>query len=179
MFYANELVSKKSNDNTILQTFRSIYHFKCHKDHGVFFFDVKGETMYTSNYSPYNTFEAFAIANMVNRLLDKGVEVHQIAIITPYFAQVEEIKNALMRDELPYIGTVDEVQGLEFDIVLFSSVRTDRFGFLDPKRLNVALSRAKYLMVVFGCETFLTEDFDWGSLIAYCVKEKALMYLSF
>lgn len=178
MFYNKELVSKKSNDNNILKTFRSIYRFKCPEEHGVFFFDVKGETFYTSNFSPYNTIEAFAIANMANKLLDKGIEVRQIAIITPYFAQVEEIKNALMREELPFIGTVDEVQGLEFDIVLFSSVRTDRFGFLDPKRLNVALSRAKYLMVVFGCETFLAEDFDWRALIAYCVGKKAFTHLS-
>lgn len=130
------------------------------------------------NLSPYNSYEVCAVANMTKTLLDSGVKLHQIAIITPYSAQTEEIRDALLMEEPPFIGTIDEVQGLEFDIVLFSSVRTDRFGFLDPKRLNVALSRARYLLVVFGCETFLADDFDWSALIAYCVGEQAFAHIT-
>jgi hypothetical protein len=60
------------------------------------------------------------------------------------------------------VGTVDAFQGREFDVVFVSLVRSNdhqeprrRFGFtLTPNRLNVAMSRAKRLLVVAG---------DWGT----------------
>jgi energy-coupling factor transporter ATP-binding protein EcfA2 len=56
------------------------------------------------------------------------------------------------------VGTVDAFQGREFDVVVVSLVRSNshedpqrRFGFtLSPNRLNVAMSRAKRLLVVAG-----------------------------
>jgi len=47
--------------------------------------------------------------------------------------------------------TVDKVQGREGDIVLLSMVQNRRVGFMDsPNRLNVALTRAKYQLVIIG-----------------------------
>jgi len=49
------------------------------------------------------------------------------------------------------VCTVDRFQGHEADIVLLSYVRTFVPGFLDsPNRLNVAVTRARYLMVHVG-----------------------------
>lgn len=50
------------------------------------------------------------------------------------------------------ISTVDSFQGAEKDIILISMVRTHRsIGFLnDYRRLNVALTRAKYIRWIFG-----------------------------
>ena len=49
------------------------------------------------------------------------------------------------------VCTVDRFQGHEADIVLLSYVRTFVPGFLDsPNRLNVAITRARYLMVHVG-----------------------------
>uniref|UniRef100_T1H3E4 DNA2/NAM7 helicase-like C-terminal domain-containing protein n=1 Tax=Megaselia scalaris TaxID=36166 RepID=T1H3E4_MEGSC len=144
------------------------------KDHGVFFFDVSdGQTSVGQNNSCFNTYEAIALVEITEQLLENGFKAENIAIITPYREQAHEISRSFNIFDHPYIGTINEVQGLEFDIVLFSAVRTDQFGFLDSPKLNVALSRAKYLLVIFGNEQFLTNDLDWRNLIAYTVQENA------
>ncbi|MHA1766540.1 MAG: AAA domain-containing protein [Promethearchaeota archaeon] len=55
------------------------------------------------------------------------------------------------------LHTVDKIQGQEVDVVFLSMVRTSNrkwggnFGFMDnPNRLNVALTRAKYQLVIIG-----------------------------
>ncbi len=49
------------------------------------------------------------------------------------------------------IDVVDSFQGQEADFVFLSMVRTFGIGFLDnPNRLNVALTRAKYQLVILG-----------------------------
>jgi superfamily I DNA and/or RNA helicase len=50
------------------------------------------------------------------------------------------------------VGTVDAFQGREFDAVFLSCVRSGSgVGFLAmPNRLNVAMSRARRLLVAFG-----------------------------
>ena len=53
------------------------------------------------------------------------------------------------------LGTVDRFQGQEADIVFLSMVRTDKVGFLDnPNRINVAITRAKYQLVILGDARF-------------------------
>jgi hypothetical protein len=48
-------------------------------------------------------------------------------------------------------GTVDRFQGREADMVLLSMRNTRRTGFLDsPNRLNVAVTRARQQLVIFG-----------------------------
>jgi superfamily I DNA and/or RNA helicase len=49
------------------------------------------------------------------------------------------------------LHTVDKFQGHEADIVFLSMVQTERVGFMDnPNRLNVAVTRAKFQLVVLG-----------------------------
>lgn len=57
------------------------------------------------------------------------------------------------------ICTVDSFQGQEADVVFLSFVRTKNTGFLDSKnRLNVALSRAKYMQVLVGNKSFFSKE---------------------
>lgn len=73
---------------------------------------------------------------------------------------------------------MEEFQGQERLIILVSTVRTEEtyvnqdkkygLGFLQcPKRMNVAISRAKALLVVFGKEAILKKDENWNYLIDY------------
>lgn len=77
-----------------------------------------------------------------------------VCVLTFYNAQVKCIKNAMKGLTDVSVMTVDSFQGSEADIILISFVRSNsknHVGFLqDFQRLNVALTRAKRLLVLFG-----------------------------
>lgn len=57
------------------------------------------------------------------------------------------------------LHTVDKFQGHEADIVFLSMVQNKRIGFLDnPNRLNVAITRAKYQLVILGNADYFTKQ---------------------
>ena len=84
-----------------------------------------------------------------------------VGVITGYSAQVERLftqidpsdRNRWRNLEIE-IATVDSFQGRECDVVVYSTVRSNRnstIGFLkDYRRINVALSRARDLLVIVG-----------------------------
>ena len=56
-------------------------------------------------------------------------------------------------------ATVDRFQGREADLVLLSLRNTARPGHMDsPNRLNVGITRARFLLVVFGHREYFAED---------------------
>ncbi|OCS90967.1 AAA domain-containing protein [Caryophanon latum] len=86
-----------------------------------------------------------------------------IGIISFYSGQVEAIKMMLekLNDEQHIydhadlrVGTVDRFQGMEKEVIIISFVRNNaqnQIGFAkDPRRVNVALSRAQQLLVIIG-----------------------------
>jgi hypothetical protein len=53
------------------------------------------------------------------------------------------------------LHTVDKFQGHEADIVFLSMVQTTRDGFMDnPNRVNVAITRAKFQLVIIGKQEY-------------------------
>ena len=47
-------------------------------------------------------------------------------------------------------------------------------GFLrNEKRFNVAITRAKALLIVVGCAKLLKHDKSWGAFLRYCVENKS------
>ncbi|MES1911365.1 MAG: hypothetical protein MHM6MM_003807 [Cercozoa sp. M6MM] len=69
-------------------------------------------------------------------------------------------------------GSVDAFQGSEYDVVLFSCVRSSRtktqgsIGFVaDPRRINVGLTRAKHMLAVFGNANYLSGNSAWRQLV--------------
>ena len=64
------------------------------------------------------------------------------------------------------IATVDSFQGRECDVVIYSTVRSNaarKIGFLrDYRRLNVALSRARDLLIIVG-DDFMMENAVLGT----------------
>jgi AAA domain len=94
-----------------------------------------------------------------------------LAAISPYKSQRQALSHLLHGGQLPEwvdrkekskprAFTVTAYQGQEADIVLLSMVRNNLhfdMGFLDGKQMNVAISRAKRLLVVVGCFAMLEE----------------------
>jgi len=63
------------------------------------------------------------------------------------------------------LHTVDKFQGHEADLVFLSMVQTKRVGFMDnPNRLNVAITRAKFQLVVFGNREYFLNQTDSDDL---------------
>lgn len=105
--------------------------------------------------SKSNDREAALVLTHVASLVAAGVEDSQIAVVTPYSAQVS-LLSTLLLDAFPRteIGTVDGFQGREKEVVILSLVRSNAagdVGFLsERKRLNVAMTRPKRQLVVVG-----------------------------
>jgi hypothetical protein len=125
--------------------------------------------------------EVTAIAHQLQAWMNSDVgEGLTFAVISFYKAQADLIKKQLGRltkdDKKLRVGTVDSFQGMEFDVVFLSTVRTlpknwspkaeDRerqartlFGHLCLyNRLNVSMSRQKKLLVVAGDSDLLQCD---------------------
>ncbi|KAI0831309.1 P-loop containing nucleoside triphosphate hydrolase protein [Trametes gibbosa] len=103
-----------------------------------------------------NENEASVVKMWVEQLAGAGVLSSQIAVITPYQAQVTLLTTLLRPVYGPEleIGTVDGMQGREKEAVIISLVRSNdkrEVGFLkDRRRLNVAMTRARRHLCVVG-----------------------------
>ena len=105
-----------------------------------------------------------------------------IGVITPYKKQVEIISTNLgKRFGSEYqidveVNTIDGFQGREKDVIIFSCVRSgDTIGFLsDYRRMNVALTRAKFALWIVGRSETLQLNSDWNALINYTESEKCI-----
>ena len=59
--------------------------------------------------------------------------------------------------------SIDSSQGREYDIVLVSTVRTQKGAFMSEyNRINVAITRAKHGLVIVGNKDILTRDQMWA-----------------
>lgn len=103
--------------------------------------------------------EALARGNE-DLLSSKRAAPSTVAIISPYRPMVKTLRQALDRDRYDklniQIDTIDAFQGKDADIVIFCLTRnagTLRF-FSDPRRVNVALSRAKNKLWIVGNKVY-------------------------
>ena len=109
------------------------------------------------------------------RLLDERID---IGIISPYRAQVQYLRQKLMKREFfkPFrrlisINTVDGFQGQERDVIVISLVRSNdegQIGFLrDLRRMNVAITRARMKVIILGDSNTLTRHPFYRQLWKY------------
>ncbi|XP_064541268.1 probable RNA helicase armi [Drosophila montana] len=193
LFYDNELISmvsdKDSREVRFLAELQEI--FEAHQDrprtHGTFFHGIMGENLQDFD-SPswYNPAEAREVFLLTILLYRRNVHHEQIGILTPYAKQVKTLRTMFIAADLtmPKIGSVEEFQGQERDIMLISTVRSSEsnlradarlsLGFVRcNKRMNVAISRARCLMVIFGNPKLLAVDDCWRHLILFCANNNA------
>ncbi|NXN00001.1 SDE3 helicase, partial [Sylvia borin] len=199
LFYDNELKVCNSNGPDIRNLYCTWEELP-KKGFPIIFHGVCGEDQREAK-SPsfFNTAEIEVLVHYLKKLLQgrgKGgcptVSPKEIGIISPYRKQVEKIRKAITSldpnlRKLPDIsqlkvGSVEEFQGQERNVILISTVRscstylqfdqTFRLGFLkNPKRLNVAITRAKALLIVVGNPTVLCKDHHWHRFLRYCKEE--------
>ena len=123
-----------------------------------------------------NSNEAGIILRLLENFEEKGREQRRrpsVGVISGYSAQVDQLitrihpeDNNRWRSLQIEIATVDSFQGRECDIVVYSTVRSNRdrrIGFLrDYRRINVALSRARDILVIVG-DNFMMENATIGA----------------
>lgn len=131
--------------------------------------DILGEEQRESyGNSMYNLEEAEAVAKQVKLLSQSGVSPKNIGVITAYRGQKRKITSAVNQLDMDTSGqvdvdTIDSFQGGEREAIVVSFVRSNddgRSGFLEcpdvgPRRLNVALTRARKRLVLVGNWTTL------------------------
>lgn len=113
-------------------------------------------------------------------LLIKNIErdnIKSCAVLTPYNGQLDLLRKAMEERGVERVApgwltlsTVDGFQGREADVVIFSTVRSNdegKLGFVrDPRRMNVAITRAKRGLVVIGDDHTLAADPLWATWLA-------------
>ncbi|NXU56710.1 M10L1 helicase, partial [Turnix velox] len=153
------------------------------------FHGIRGnETREGYSYSWFNPTEAVQVMQYCCHLAKNEnalVSVTDIGVITPYRKQVEKIRSLLRSIDLADIkvGTVEEFQGQEYLAIILSTVRSQEgafgdnkhcLGFLsNPKRFNVAITRAKALLIVVGNPHVLVKDPCFCALLEYSLSNKA------
>ena len=148
-------------------------------DNPVAFIPVDGgEVVSPDGTSRENPIEVSWVLKITEDLLDAGeLTKKDIGIITPYAGQVRAIRNS-MSEELDdvEVRTVDGYQGREKEVIIFSCVRSNpeqNVGFLaEPRRLNVALTRAKRGLIVIGDPSTLRSDKNWQAWLEYIRDSK-------
>ncbi|XP_021681639.2 uncharacterized protein LOC110665715 isoform X2 [Hevea brasiliensis] len=141
----------------------------------------------SGGFSLYNEHEAEAAVALV-RNFKKRYPSHfdggKIGIITPYKSQLSLLRShfssafgsSIIADM--EFNTVDGFQGREVDILIFSTVRaadscsytngvnSSSIGFIaDVRRMNVALTRAKFSLWIFGNARTLQTNHNWAALV--------------
>jgi len=127
----------------------------------------------------YSNEEQANIAFSLVECILQDDSVSECAVLTPYNGQLV-LLNSLMESRFSndmktgrlIISTIDGFQGREADAVVFTTVRCNNkysLGFVkDPRRINVALTRARRLLAVIGSQETLSKGspiwaawFEW------------------
>jgi regulator of nonsense transcripts 1 len=153
----------------------------------MFWSQLGAEEISSSGTSYLNRTEATAVEKLVTHLLRNGIRPGQIGIITPYEGQRAHVVSLMTRngtlsqnlyDEIE-VASVDSFQGREKDYIILSCVRSNEhqgIGFLsDPRRLNVALTRARFGLVILGNPKVLSKQMIWSALAYHFKEEDALV----
>ena len=193
LFYDNTLVACAENEDILsrcMQFLPNDYPMVFHQAYG----DQFKPSEIEDSISLRNHDEVNIVMKYVNWLIGQSKFCKSdIGIISPYRGQVDSIKRRLVKDGLNKpdrlgkqksvdtdsirVGTVDIFQGEEKKIIILTTVRslnfTQSLGFLDSRhhghqRFNVAVTRAKCLLIVVGDARLLKRDKHWCTLIKLC-----------
>jgi len=193
MFYEGAL------QNGVTDAQRSTSQFDLpwpYADRPMFFLNCNGNEELGANGSSYlNRSEAKQVEKIVSEFISKGVEPEQIGIITAYEGQRAHVvkylesngKHGVSVYARIEVASVDAFQGREKEFMILSCVRSNDhqgIGFLrDPRRLNVAITRASHGLIIVGNARLLAKNALWNSLLTHfqardCLVEGSIKELS-
>ena len=149
------------------------------------------EEISASGTSYLNRAEASGVEKVVTHLLRSGVDPGRIGVVTPYEGQRAYVSQHMTRAGVlatrlygeVEVASVDAFQGREKDFIILSCVRSNEktgIGFLnDPRRLNVAMTRARSGLVILGNPKVLSRQRLFHDLLNHfrdegCLVEGAL-----
>jgi hypothetical protein len=141
--------------------------------------DKNAESSPPRSTSKVNETEAILALGLLDR---EDLRGKSVMVITFYKAQETLLKKMLGtmgrgESEALRILSVDQSQGSEADVVILSCVRSNdsrSIGFVkNANRMNVAVSRMRYQLIVIGCRETLGTDSKWASLYAHATKYKS------
>ncbi|KIJ55277.1 hypothetical protein M422DRAFT_199403 [Sphaerobolus stellatus SS14] len=135
-------------------------------------------------YSPsfFNISEASIVKKYITTLKGERklrITDEDIGVISPYHAQCMKIGMIIKNGAIGVkVGSVEEFQGQERRIIIISTVRSSpdliqhdvrhALGFVsNPQRFNVAVTRAKALLIVVGDSNILGLDPMWRAFLNY------------
>ncbi|XP_050240644.1 probable RNA helicase SDE3 isoform X2 [Quercus robur] len=184
LFYNSELIACKDDESAFLDGVNLLPN----RDFPVLFFGIQGcDEREGNNPSWFNRIEASKVVEVIRRLNATGnLSEEDIGVITPYRQQVLKLKNTLESLDMTDIkvGSVEQFQGQEKKVIIISTVRStikhnefDRtycLGFLsNPRRFNVAVTRAISLLVIIGNPHIINKDPHWNMLLWHCADNNS------
>jgi len=131
--------------------------------------------------SYFNLDEASLVGEYVAKLRMFGMRDSDIGVIAPYSAQCRKLRTLLKANhpnsEIT-VGSAEQFQGQERTAIIISTVRSSQdeiefdlrhtLGFVANKpRFNVAVTRAKALLIVIGDPVVLSLDSLWRQFMEY------------
>jgi putative helicase MOV10L1/helicase MOV-10 len=132
----------------------------------------------------YNAGEAELACNYASRLVASGlVKQHEICIMSPFKAQVARVRKTNRRGRYGLwevnVGPTEAFQGLEHGVVILCVTRSRRrfvekdkalgWGVIGmPNKMNVALTRAKFGLIIIGDRDVLVGDPNWKAVLDFC-----------
>ena len=184
LFYSNTLIPEVTNIHIAAE-----WHKWSHRKPGwPVHFVINGgsdecEDIQSSTHGWYNKAEASKAIGCAQDIL-KTLQISdqsEICIMSPFRAQVRYLRKVARERGLHTlnIGPLEAFQGLEKRVVIICTTRA-RLRFLaddrsrgagviwEPKKFNVALTRAKEGLVVIGNPWVLASDPFWLAFLNYC-----------
>ncbi|XP_077247751.1 P-loop containing nucleoside triphosphate hydrolases superfamily protein isoform X2 [Tasmannia lanceolata] len=179
LFYRGELIACKEEGDSSLCEWVDLPN----RNFPVLFIGIQGcDEREGSNPSWFNRFEVSKVVDIIQKLTDSAyVSEGDIGVITPYRQQVLKLKKVLesLGMDSVKVGSVEQFQGQERQVIIISTVRStvkhnefDRvhhLGFLsNPRRFNVATTRARSLLIIIGNPYIISKDPHWDKLLRHC-----------
>ena len=138
-------------------------------------------SIWSKGRSCFNTIEAETVTDICMELIRESISaMANISVISLSRAQTQLIRNELRDVGLSDIrcGTVDDFQGQQSDVVLISCVGSSLQALdMDERRFNVAITRARRLLVVVGSVGVLknAKAGPWHELAMFCMKREVFL----